>query len=103
MDGRVACARALLKEPEVVFVDEPTAGLDPLAARAVRELILRLKHARRSIVLCTHDLDEAERLADQVAIMHGGRIVALDAPSPLPQLASAAPLAPTTLAPPLPP
>ena len=66
MQQKVALARALLHEPAVLFLDEPTAGLDPLAARAVRELIQRLKHARRSIVLCTHDLDEAERLADQV-------------------------------------
>ena len=62
-----------------LFLDEPTAGLDPLAARTVRELILGLKHASRSIVLCTHDLDEAERLADSVAILRHGRIVAPDA------------------------
>jgi ABC-2 type transport system ATP-binding protein len=88
MQQKVALARALLHEPAVLFLDEPTAGLDPLAARAVRELIVSLKHARRSIVLCTHDLDEAERLADQVAIMQAGRILALDAPDDLRQLAS---------------
>ena len=64
MQQKVALARALLHEPAVVFLDEPTTGLDPLGARAVRELIVGLKHASRSIVLCTHDLDEAERLAD---------------------------------------
>jgi ABC-2 type transport system ATP-binding protein len=83
MQQKVALARALLHEPEVVFLDEPTAGLDPLAARTVRELIVGLKHASRSIVLCTHDLDEAERLADRVAILAHGRIVASDSAAAL--------------------
>ncbi len=83
MKQKVALARALLHEPAVLFLDEPTSGLDPLAARAVRDLVVSLKSARRTIVLCTHDLDEAERLADQVAIMRKGRIVALDAPAGL--------------------
>ena len=83
MQQKVALARALLHEPEVVFLDEPTAGLDPLAARTVRELIVGLKHASRSIVLCTHDLDEAERLADRVAILAHGRIVAFDSAAAL--------------------
>jgi ABC-2 type transport system ATP-binding protein len=83
MKQKVALARALLHEPAALFLDEPTSGLDPLAARAVRELITSLKHSSRSIILCTHDLDEAERLADTVAIMSGGRIVALDAPAAL--------------------
>ncbi len=102
MQQKVALARALLHEPSVLFLDEPTAGLDPLAARSVRELILSLKHARRSIVLCTHDLDEAERLADQVAIMSGGRIMALDAPETLRRRASPDTLVRITLATPLP-
>ena len=102
MQQKVALGRALLHEPAVLFLDEPTAGLDPLAARAVRELILSMKHARRSIVLCTHDLDEAERLADQVAILHGGRIVALDAPADLRRLASPETVVRVTLAPPFP-
>lgn len=101
MQQKVALARALLHEPSVLFLDEPTAGLDPLAARSVRELILSLKHARRSIVLCTHDLDEAERLADQVAIMQEGRILALDAPGTLRQLASPETTVRITLAAPL--
>jgi ABC-2 type transport system ATP-binding protein len=102
MQQKVALARAMLHEPSVLFLDEPTAGLDPLAARGVRELILSMKHARRSIVLCTHDLDEAERLADQVAILHGGRIVALDTPARLRALASPQTLVKVTLAPPYP-
>ena len=83
MKQKVALARALLHEPSVLFLDEPTSGLDPLAARAVRELIRDLKGSNRSIVLCTHDLDEAERLADEVAIMQHGRIVASDTPAAL--------------------
>ncbi len=83
MKQKVALARALLHEPSALFLDEPTSGLDPLAARAVRDLITSLKHSSRSVILCTHDLDEAERLADTVAIMRGGRIVALDAPAAL--------------------
>jgi ABC-2 type transport system ATP-binding protein len=102
MQQKVALARALLHEPAVLFLDEPTAGLDPMAARAVRELILSMKHARRSIVLCTHDLDEAERLADQVAILQSGRILALDAPDALRELASPETHVRVTLAPPFP-
>src|SRR6266566_6603398 len=83
MKQKVALARALLHEPAVLFLDEPTSGLDPLAARTVRELIVGLKHSSRSIILCTHDLDEAERLADEVAIIRQGRIVAHDTPAAL--------------------
>jgi ABC-2 type transport system ATP-binding protein len=83
MQQKVALARALLHDPPVLFLDEPTAGLDPLAARDVRALIVDLKQSRRAIVLCTHDLDEAERLADQVAIIRAGRLVARDTPAAL--------------------
>ncbi len=83
MKQKVALARALIHEPAVLFLDEPTSGLDPLAARSVRELILELKQTHRAIVLCTHDLDEAERLADTVAIMRQGLIVAHDTPTAL--------------------
>ncbi len=83
MKQKVALARALIHKPTVLFLDEPTSGLDPLAARSVRELILNLKHESRSIILCTHDLDEAERLADEVAIIRQGRIVARGTPAAL--------------------
>jgi ABC-2 type transport system ATP-binding protein len=83
MKQKVALARALLHEPAALFLDEPTSGLDPLSARTVREMIVGMKHASRSIILCTHDLDEAERLADQVAILRQGRIVACDQPGAL--------------------
>lgn len=89
MKQKVALARALIHEPEILFLDEPTSGLDPLAARAVRELIVGLKRSNRSIILCTHDLDEAERMADQVAIIRQGSIVALDTPSTLRKQATA--------------
>src|SRR5438105_972104 len=88
MKQKVALARALIHEPAILFLDEPTSGLDPLAARSVRELIVGFKHSNRSIVLCTHDLDEAERLADQVAIIRKGKIVACDTPALLRERAS---------------
>ena len=83
MKQKVALARALIHEPAVLFLDEPTSGLDPLAARAVRDLIVELKHSSRSIILCTHDLDEAERLSDLVAILREGHLVACDTPDAL--------------------
>src|SRR3989440_4557481 len=88
MKQKVALARALIHEPAILFLDEPTSGLDPLAARAVRELIVGFKQSNRSIILCTHDLDEAERLADQVAIIRKGKIVACDTPALLRERAS---------------
>jgi ABC-2 type transport system ATP-binding protein len=98
MQQKVALARALLHEPAVVFLDEPTTGLDPLAARAVRELIVSLKHASRGILLCTHDLDEAERLADVVAILRQGRVVACDATATLRAAVAASTLVTVALA-----
>jgi ABC-2 type transport system ATP-binding protein len=83
MKQKIALARALMHDPAVLFLDEPTSGLDPLSARAVRELIVGLKQSSRSIILCTHDLDEAERLADEVAIIRQGRIVSYDTPAAL--------------------
>ena len=69
MKQRLAIIRALFHDPKVVFLDEPTAGLDPEAALEVRELIARLKTEGRTIMVCTHNLDEAERLADAVGIL----------------------------------
>jgi ABC-2 type transport system ATP-binding protein len=102
MQQKVALARALLHEPAVVFLDEPTTGLDPLAARAVRDLIVSLKHASRSIMLCTHDVDEAERLADVVAILRHGRVVACDASAALRAAVAASTLVTVGLAAPCP-
>jgi ABC-2 type transport system ATP-binding protein len=71
MRQKVAIARALLHEPEVIYLDEPTSGLDPLAAKTVRDFVSTLRNAGRSIVICTHNLDEAERLSDRIGIMRG--------------------------------
>jgi len=79
---RVALARTLLHRPDAVLLDEPTSGLDPESARDVRELVLRLRGERRTVVLSTHNLDEVDRVADRVAVMRG-RLVALDTPSAL--------------------
>ena len=68
MRQKLALARALLHEPEVLFLDEPTAGLDPEAAKTVRDLIESLRSDARTIFLCTHNLDEADRLCDRIAL-----------------------------------
>lgn len=83
MKQRLALARALLHEPELLFLDEPTAGLDPVAARHVHEMIARLSHERRTVCLCTHNLTEAQSLCDRVAVLEHGRLVALGTPSEL--------------------
>jgi ABC-2 type transport system ATP-binding protein len=81
---RLEIARALLSEPRVLFLDEPTVGLDPMIRHELLDLLARLRaDAGTTILLTTHYLDEAERLCDRVAIMHGGRIVGLGAPHEL--------------------
>lgn len=72
---RVALARTLLHDPEVLLLDEPTASLDPEATAALRDLFRALRQAGRTIVLCTHNLPEAEKVADSVAILMAGKIV----------------------------
>jgi len=77
MKQRLALARALLHEPEALFLDEPTAALDPEAARRVTELIMEFSHqVGRTVFICTHYLPEAERLCDRVAVLNHGRLVA---------------------------
>jgi len=71
MKQKLAIIRAIFHEPKVIFLDEPTAGLDPEASLMVREMIIRLKGEGRTIVVCTHNLDEAQRLADIVGIING--------------------------------
>ncbi len=83
MKQKLALARAMLHEPPVLFLDEPTSGLDPAAAKTVRQAIETLSGAGRTIFLCTHNLDEAERLCDRIGVLNHGRLVALDAPSAL--------------------
>ncbi|MFC2082706.1 ABC transporter ATP-binding protein [Candidatus Bipolaricaulota bacterium] len=70
MRQKLALARALLHEPDVLFLDEPTAGLDPEAAKTVRELIESLRSEERTIFMCTHNLDEADRLCDRIALFN---------------------------------
>lgn len=84
MKQRLALARALLHRPELLFLDEPTAGLDPVASRQVLDLI---QHQSRSeghtVFLCTHNLAEAQRVCDRVAVMEHGRMVVIGAPGEL--------------------
>jgi ABC-2 type transport system ATP-binding protein len=80
---RLAMACALVGDPELLFLDEPTTGLDPQARRHLWDLLDQLKLAGRTIVLTTHYMDEAERLCDRIAVMDHGRIIALGTPSDL--------------------
>src|SRR6476659_4052152 len=80
---RLSLAIALIGEPEVLILDEPTAGMDPEARRSTRELVASLLDEGRTILLTTHDLGDVEHLADQVAILHRGRIVAEGSPDEL--------------------
>jgi ABC-2 type transport system ATP-binding protein len=89
MQQKVAIARALLSTPMLLLLDEPTTGLDPRSKREVQTFVreLREKH-NTTILLTTHDMVEAEKLCDRIAIMDSGRIVALDTPANLKMLAS---------------
>jgi len=81
---RLEIARALVSRPQVLFLDEPTVGLDPRIRHELLDVIAGLRdHSEMTILLTTHYLDEAQRLCDRVAIMHDGRIVALDRPAAL--------------------
>jgi ABC-2 type transport system ATP-binding protein len=80
---RLALACALVGDPELLFLDEPTTGLDPQSRRQLWELIEQFKADGRSILLTTHYMDEAERLCDRVAIVDHGRMIALGAPQVL--------------------
>jgi ABC-2 type transport system ATP-binding protein len=80
---RLAIASALVHDPELVFLDEPTAALDPQARRNLWDLLQGLSDSGRTVVLTTHYLDEAEALCDRVAIMDHGRVLRLDSPAAL--------------------
>jgi ABC-2 type transport system ATP-binding protein len=82
MRQKLAIARALLHEPRILFLDEPTSGLDPEASHLVRDFIEELKTQGRTILLCTHNLDEADRLCDRIAIFKT-RLIAVDSPENL--------------------
>jgi ABC-2 type transport system ATP-binding protein len=80
---RLAIACALVHDPELVFLDEPTAALDPQARRNLWDLLSHLNESGRTVVLTTHYMDEADQLCDRVAIMDQGRILQLDTPAAL--------------------
>jgi ABC-2 type transport system ATP-binding protein len=78
MKQRLALARALIHRPELLFLDEPTSGLDPMARRQVHDMITHLSHdEERTVFLCTHNLDEAQKLCDRVAVLEHGKLIAL--------------------------
>ncbi|MBN1668276.1 MAG: ABC transporter ATP-binding protein [Anaerolineales bacterium] len=85
MRQKLALARALLHDPPVLLLDEPTSAMDPESARLVRNSIQALRSAERTVVLCTHNLAEAEELADQIAIIRRGQIIARGSPLSLKQ------------------
>jgi ABC-2 type transport system ATP-binding protein len=80
---RLALALAFVNDPKLIFLDEPTAGLDPQSRRELHEDIAKLKSSGRTIVLSTHYIEEAERLCDRIAIISGGRITATGTPAEL--------------------
>jgi ABC-2 type transport system ATP-binding protein len=77
MRQRLALARTLIHDPDIIFLDEPTSGLDPVAIRDVHQMVERLTHRGRTVFLCTHNLAEAERLCDRVAVLAQGRVLAI--------------------------
>jgi ABC-2 type transport system ATP-binding protein len=83
MRQRLVLARALLPAPSLLLLDEPTVGLDPQAARNLRERVLQLRDEGRTVLLTTHYMEEADQLCDRIAIVDHGRIVALDTPDRL--------------------
>jgi fluoroquinolone transport system ATP-binding protein len=83
MRVRLTLARALLHRPELLFLDEPTAGLDPVTARRIREVIREAREAGATVFLTTHDMVAADQLCDRVAFLVDGRIAAIDAPRTL--------------------
>ncbi|HKV47337.1 MAG TPA: ABC transporter ATP-binding protein [Candidatus Acidoferrales bacterium] len=80
---RLALAMALVNDPQVVFLDEPTAGLDPQVRREIYDIIEDLKHAKKTVLITTHYIEEAERLCDRVAIVDSGKVIAHGTPREL--------------------
>ncbi len=83
MRQKLALVRSLLHDPPVLLLDEPTSAMDPHSAKLVRDAILSLRDERRTILVCTHNLTEAELIADEIAIIRRGQIVALGTPADL--------------------
>jgi ABC-2 type transport system ATP-binding protein len=82
MKQKMAIARAAIHEPRIIFLDEPTTGLDPDAARTVREFIAKIRGEGRTVFLCTHNLDEADRLCDRIAFFRR-TMIRIDTPARL--------------------
>ena len=85
MKQRLMVARSLVSRPQILFLDEPTAGLDPVSSEAIRNIILEERQRGATIFLTTHDMMEADKLSDRVAFINQGKIVALDTPHNLKQ------------------
>ncbi len=85
MKQRLMVARAILNKPKLLFLDEPTAGLDPTSSEKIRNIILEERERGATVFLTTHDMLEADKLSDRVAFMNQGKIVALDTPHQLKQ------------------
>jgi ABC-2 type transport system ATP-binding protein len=83
MKQRLHVARTLLHDPDILFLDEPTIGLDPVGAREFRNVILDLQNQKKTILLTTHYMFEADALSDRIAIINKGRVIALDTPGGL--------------------
>ena len=83
MQRRLLLAMALINNPDILFLDEPTSGLDVLSARIIRSLLLKLKEQGKTIILTTHNVNEAGMLCDRVAIMNKGKIIAVGTPEEL--------------------
>jgi ABC-2 type transport system ATP-binding protein len=82
---RLALAMALVNDPRVIFLDEPTAGLDPQVRREIYDIIAELRSSKKTVLITTHYIEEAERLCDRVAIIDHGRVIALGTPRELKQ------------------
>ncbi len=83
MIQRLQIARGLINDPEIIFMDEPTVGLDPIGAKMLRAIIIRMKEQGKTVLLTTHYLYEADELCDRIAIINHGKMVALDTPENL--------------------
>lgn len=101
MKQKLTLVRAMLHDPQVLFLDEPTSAMDPHSAKLVRDAITNLRREKRTIVLCTHNLAEAEQLADRIAIIRRGQVIAQGTPVELKQRLLGEPLMEIRLAAPL--
>jgi ABC-2 type transport system ATP-binding protein len=88
MKQRLHVARTLLHDPEIMFLDEPTMGLDPVGARELRQVIRNLQSEEKTILLTTHYMFEADALCDRIAVINEGKIVAMDSPENLKRIVS---------------